>query len=205
MRKSGSHEVKLYLGNTGTYLTNLYFFNITVGVTGLANDTEITLEQPIEEEEPEEEQEVEEEEAEEVAPVQFSVDTILLAKIAYWKDFLDSDSIAKELEANQPKVPVLLPGLKETIKPLSLKFSGINEESEIVIDFSTPVVNPFAISSNGRRNLLSIDQIDVQKEIMDIEFKLQSDQDPDELEYYLELTKFDSNQMKVLLNFTNPL
>ena len=57
----------------------------------------------------------------------------------------------------------------------------------------------------AKRKLIPLSALDVNRDIMDFSFVLKSDVDPEEIKYYLDITKWGEYTMDVFINFTQPL
>jgi hypothetical protein len=55
------------------------------------------------------------------------------------------------------------------------------------------------------RELIALSALEVTRDIMDLEFVLKSNEDPESIEFFLEVTNWTSEFIEVYLNFTNPL
>ena len=60
-------------------------------------------------------------------------------------------------------------------------------------------------SSNGRRRLISLSEINVQRDVMDVNLVMNSDVDPKDIKYFLSITKWTEEGIHVLMNVTTPL
>lgn len=57
----------------------------------------------------------------------------------------------------------------------------------------------------GRRQLLGVSELDVQRDVMDLTFITETDQETNPIGYYLDLESWDSNGVKIAINYTDPL
>ena len=55
------------------------------------------------------------------------------------------------------------------------------------------------------RKLIPLSALDVQRDIMDLEFVLRSDLKIEDVKFYLSITEWTEYEMQVFVNFTNPL
>jgi len=105
----------------------------------------------------------------------------------------------------QTETPVFVPKLDMHIE--SITYNGV-----VNIKFNQNVTIPEFIDLNDTeevnvphgRSVLALSEIDVARDMIDFSFTLNSDEDIENLEYYLELQEWKSRTMKILLNFTNP-
>ena len=58
--------------------------------------------------------------------------------------------------------------------------------------------------NNTRRSLLSIDQINVSRDILNIKFLLKSDQDPSKISYSLSIQKWMKDHLHLKIKFDDP-
>jgi len=54
------------------------------------------------------------------------------------------------------------------------------------------------------RMLLSLQELDVARDVVDIKFVSKNGEDTDKLEYYLSIEEWTENNLKLFVNFTNP-
>ena len=74
----------------------------------------------------------------------------------------------------------------------------------VVLDFSVEMkIPPFARSK--RRQLLSLDTIDLERDVFGITYVVNSETDLSEISYYIEITEWTDKKMELAINFTNPL
>jgi hypothetical protein len=52
---------------------------------------------------------------------------------------------------------------------------------------------------------VALSNLDVQRDLLNLDFILKSDQSPKDVEYYLELKKWNEDQIHIQCHFTNPL
>lgn len=55
------------------------------------------------------------------------------------------------------------------------------------------------------RLMFEMSEIDVNRDILELIFVLNSDQDPNDIEYFLELEDWTEKYLEIRINFTNPL
>lgn len=126
-----------------------------------------------------------------------------------------SDEMAMKLFTHyqpKPKPPGFVPP-KEP-QPVRLKVSDIDRNGIVRIKFNQPLEipsfikkenNSSSVGPNGRKLQVDLQEIDVDRDIMEMIFLLNSDQNQEDIGYFLELIEWTEAAMKVHINFTNPL
>ena len=62
-----------------------------------------------------------------------------------------------------------------------------------------------AEKGTAARKLIPLSALDVTRDVLDIDFQLSSDNDPSDIKYFLEITSWELEEMKVQVNFSDPL
>ena len=57
----------------------------------------------------------------------------------------------------------------------------------------------------GRRQLLGVSELDVQRDVVDLTFITETDQETNPIGYYLDLESWDENGLGIKINYTDPL
>jgi len=57
----------------------------------------------------------------------------------------------------------------------------------------------------GRRRLVGLSELDVSRDVMDFKFITDSDQESAPIEYFLEMKKWDENEVDIQVKYKNPL
>ena len=57
----------------------------------------------------------------------------------------------------------------------------------------------------NKRRLIALDDLDVTRDIFDLKFLLKSDMEPEDIKYFLLIQDWTPTELKVKVNFTNPL
>jgi len=73
------------------------------------------------------------------------------------------------------------------------------------LQFSEKVFLPDFLSNDGRRSLISLSEIDVTRDVMNVDLIINSDVDPANIKYFLSITEWTDKGVNVLMNFTTPL
>ena len=73
----------------------------------------------------------------------------------------------------------------------------------IVPNFNFTSTNNTRILKNSSSSL-SMDQIDVSRDLLDIKFLLKSEQDPDSIKYYLKLHSWTPKKLHIKIDFEDP-
>ena len=87
-----------------------------------------------------------------------------------------------------------------TIEPPKMQQNG-----ELGLQFSSKVFLPDFISDKSRRRLISLSEINVQRDVMDVNLVINSDVNPKDIKYFLSITEWNEEGIKVLMNVTTPL
>mmetsp|Transcript_27557 Transcript_27557/g.41856 ORF Transcript_27557/g.41856 Transcript_27557/m.41856 type:complete len:112 (-) Transcript_27557:1939-2274(-) len=91
----------------------------------------------------------------------------------------------------------------EEIPPPKVDLDRITRDGYIKLKFNQKMVPP-AFDKSRRRQLLSADQLNVQRDVLDISFKLFSEQKLSDIRYSLDLVSWTDERMEVYINFTEP-
>jgi len=54
------------------------------------------------------------------------------------------------------------------------------------------------------RNMVSLSELDVARDIMDFTFIMRSDLEASDIQFFLEVQEWNTEQLKIYMNFTNP-
>jgi len=73
------------------------------------------------------------------------------------------------------------------------------------LHFSAKVFLPDFISNNGRRRLISLSEINVPRDVMDVNLVVNSDVNPEDIKYFLSISHWDETGIHVFMNVTTPL
>lgn len=106
--------------------------------------------------------------------------------------------------------------IEEEPLPVKMKLKFIGREGTARLKFNQELIVPDFItklkakdaetnSSSHGRKLSALSEIDLEQDIFRFDFKLFSEQDPQELEYFLQLQDWQSTHLDMSINFTNPL
>ena len=97
-------------------------------------------------------------------------------------------------------------------EPVILKITEFTRNGVLKIGFNQPLEVPGFINEEGQakrsnetRRLVDLTEIDANRDIIELMFILNSDETPENIEYFLELTNWTEEAMELLVNFTNPL
>jgi len=102
---------------------------------------------------------------------------------------------------------------EEEPKKVILRIQRISRNGVVKIEFNQRLQVPAFIdrpSSPGTqeaetRELIPLSSLDVSRDIFEFVFVLKSDVQPEDINYFLEVTKWNEYGMDVFVNFTNPL
>jgi len=67
------------------------------------------------------------------------------------------------------------------------------------------VTNFFDHPVTGKRQLLGVSELDVQRDVVDLTFITETDQETNPIGYYLDMEKWDENGIGIKVNYTDPL
>ena len=73
----------------------------------------------------------------------------------------------------------------------------------MTIEFNQPLVRPKFMEKSGRRELLDSNSVDMTK-IIGLEFGVQSDANPERMQYFMEILEWGSNNLKLQISFADP-
>ena len=98
----------------------------------------------------------------------------------------------------------------DTFKPVVLKITNINRNGFIKVEFNQPLNVPGFLEQTWllgqeRRNLIEIEQLDLSRDIMEISLILNSEEDPELMQFSIELEAWYETGMNISYSFTNPL
>ena len=57
---------------------------------------------------------------------------------------------------------------------------------------------------SGKRRLVELNQLDVSRDLFELQFVLKSELEPEDIKYYLEIDKWTPKEVRILVNFTDP-
>jgi len=94
--------------------------------------------------------------------------------------------------------------------PVDLAISEMSRDGKIKVEFNQELKVPGFIkeaedSGDKGRILLALSEIDVGRDIMDVQFISRNDDDRHDKSYYLELTEWSGKNLEVFVNFSDPL
>lgn len=128
--------------------------------------------------------------------------------IGPWRPPWQNKASAADAAAALSAMPKVEP-VEEEVPPVEIVVSSMNREGKVEMEFNQDLVVPeFAsgrrlLSADGRI-LLSLGDIDVARDIVDIKFKSLSENSNFAL-YTLELVRWDARGIEIFVNFTDPL
>ena len=85
--------------------------------------------------------------------------------------------------------------------PVELLPPEITRNGLMTIKFNQKLIVPSFIT---KRKLISVDQLDVTRDVLDLKFIVKSDIDPTTIKYYLHMREWTENHLKIFINFTDP-
>jgi len=96
-------------------------------------------------------------------------------------------------------------------EPVILKISEFSREGSVKVLFNQPLIVPMFINEilnmteNTTLSLVGLEEIDVSRDILELRFVLNSNEDPDKIKFYIELKEWNEKHLIVDVNFTDPL
>lgn len=111
------------------------------------------------------------------------------------------------------------------MKPIELETKKISREGDVGLEFNHKMRVPEIITQKPtkdskqrllvqsfstcpvtqKRRLVGLSELDVSRDIMDVTFVTQSDQETTPIKYYLDMTKWDEKGLGIKVNFDDPL
>jgi hypothetical protein len=90
---------------------------------------------------------------------------------------------------------------------VKVKIAGFNETGFCSITFNQKLVRPFRDSNKKGRNLLSLDEIDVNRDLISFDLVVRNDDEKVEaaLEFYIDLLEWNDLDMLIQVSFSDPL
>jgi hypothetical protein len=90
---------------------------------------------------------------------------------------------------------------------VKLKFAAFNETGFCSITFNQNLVRPFHTTNTKGRNLLSLDEIDVNRDLIGVDLVIRNDDESVEasLEFFIDLLEWNDRDMLLQVTFSDPL
>jgi hypothetical protein len=88
---------------------------------------------------------------------------------------------------------------------MELETLDISREGYLKIRFNQKMLVPSFLTSKKSRRLISVSDISVNRDILDLTFMLKSNVEPDDIKYFLKLEEWTEDYLNVYINFTDPL
>lgn len=108
----------------------------------------------------------------------------------------------KSYKPKQPQLPPEL--LKEKPEPVKMKIGGISRQGVVNIKFNQKLIvpsfldnSPMNTEKRGPRELVALSELNVARDVLYFKFIVNSDINADTLKYYLEITKWEEEEMDV--------
>lgn len=93
-------------------------------------------------------------------------------------------------------------------KPLHIKTPKMEQDGKMGMKFSKKVFLPDFLTDGGsstRRRLISFSEINVQRDVMEVNLVINSDVNPTDIKYFLSITEWTEDGISILMNVTTPL